>query len=153
MTKEEAKHIVVDCISREAVDTLVDELARAISDERCCMSRGRSTASIMQDILDLPSVQPKADQEPKPKIFKTTSFTLKPETMEKYRREIVRQMEDGVVLLPNCIELVEDKSDLLDKIRAEMEDLASHKIHPISFEQAVAVDMCINIIDKYRKEE
>lgn len=47
-----------DAISRQAVDTLVDELARAISDERCCMSRGRSTGAIMQDILDLPPVNP-----------------------------------------------------------------------------------------------
>ena len=47
-----------DAISRQAVNTLVDELARAISDERCCMSRGRSTATIMQDILDLPPVKP-----------------------------------------------------------------------------------------------
>ena len=47
-----------DVISRQAVDTLVDELARAISDERCCISRGRSTATIMQDILDLPPVTP-----------------------------------------------------------------------------------------------
>ena len=47
-----------DCISRKSVDTLVDELARAISDERCCISRGRSTATIMQDILNLPSVTP-----------------------------------------------------------------------------------------------
>ena len=51
-----------DAVSRQAVETLVDELARAISDERCCISRGRSTATIMQDILDLPSVNP---QEPK----------------------------------------------------------------------------------------
>lgn len=48
-----------DCISRKEVNVLVDELARAISDERCFMSRGRSTANIMQDILDLPSVTPK----------------------------------------------------------------------------------------------
>jgi rubrerythrin len=48
-----------DCISRQAVNDLVDELARAISDERCYISRGRSTATIMQDILDLPSVTPK----------------------------------------------------------------------------------------------
>lgn len=47
-----------DCISRQAVNILVDELARAISDERCCISRGRSTATIMQDILDLPPVTP-----------------------------------------------------------------------------------------------
>lgn len=51
-----------DAVSRQAVDTLVDELARAISDERCCISRGRSTATIMQDILELPPVNP---QEPK----------------------------------------------------------------------------------------
>jgi len=48
-----------DAISRQAVNDLVDELARAISDERLCMSRGRSTATIMRDILHLPSVTPK----------------------------------------------------------------------------------------------
>ena len=47
-----------DAISRQSVNTLIDELARAISDERCCISRGRSTATIMQDILDLPPVNP-----------------------------------------------------------------------------------------------
>ena len=47
-----------DAISRQAVNVLIDELARAISDERCCVSRGRNTATIMQDILDLPSVTP-----------------------------------------------------------------------------------------------
>lgn len=52
-----------DTVSRQAVDTLVDELARAISDERCYMSRGRSTGRIMQDILDLPSVVPKEKSE------------------------------------------------------------------------------------------
>ena len=47
-----------DAISRQAVDTLVDELARAISDERCFTPRGRATSTIMQDILDLPPVNP-----------------------------------------------------------------------------------------------
>lgn len=47
-----------DCISREAVNALIDELARAISDERCFVSRGRETSLIMQDILALPSVTP-----------------------------------------------------------------------------------------------
>lgn len=47
-----------DAVSRQDVNTLIDELARAISDERCCISRGRSTATIMQDILDLPPVTP-----------------------------------------------------------------------------------------------
>lgn len=49
-----------DTISRQAVNTLVDELARAISDERCCISRGRSTATIMRDFYHLPSVNPQA---------------------------------------------------------------------------------------------
>lgn len=47
-----------DAISRKVVNILIDELARATSDERCYMSRGRSTETIMQDILNLPSVTP-----------------------------------------------------------------------------------------------
>lgn len=47
-----------DAVSREAVNVLVDELARAISDERIGISRGRSTATIMRDILHLSSVTP-----------------------------------------------------------------------------------------------
>ena len=47
------------CVSKQEVNDLVDELARAISDERCCISRGRSTATIMRDIIHLPPVTPK----------------------------------------------------------------------------------------------
>ena len=36
--------------------------------------------------------------------------------------------------------------------RKEMDDLASHKVRPISFEQSVAIDMCINILDKLIEE-
>lgn len=50
-----------DLISRQAVNTLIDELARAISDERCFMSTGRSTGEIMSDILNLPSVENKGE--------------------------------------------------------------------------------------------
>lgn len=50
-----------DAISRQAVNKLVDELARAISDERCYIpQRSRSTGTIMQDILNLPSVTPQS---------------------------------------------------------------------------------------------
>lgn len=52
-----------DYISRQAVNDLVDELARAISDERSYISRGRSTGRIMQDILDLPSVTPEPPED------------------------------------------------------------------------------------------
>jgi hypothetical protein len=47
-----------DLISREAVNGLIDELARAISDEKCNLQRGRKPGKIMTDILSLPSVEP-----------------------------------------------------------------------------------------------
>ena len=51
-------------ISRQAVNTLVDELARAISDERSFLPRGRSTGEIMRDILNLPPVENKGEWIP-----------------------------------------------------------------------------------------
>ena len=46
-----------DLISRQAVNTLIDELARAISHEKGCITTlDRPTGEIMHDILDLPSV-------------------------------------------------------------------------------------------------
>ena len=63
-----------DAISRQKVNILVDELARAISDERCCMPRGRSTGAIMQDILDLPPVTPKPGLCKDCKFFETDSW-------------------------------------------------------------------------------
>ena len=53
-----------DCIRRQEVNELVDELARAISDERSFMSRGRSTSAIMEDILHLSSVKPQPEFYP-----------------------------------------------------------------------------------------
>lgn len=47
-----------DAISRQAVNVLIGELARAINDERHFVSRGRDTITIMQDIFHLPSVAP-----------------------------------------------------------------------------------------------
>ena len=57
--------------------------------------------------------------------------------------------------LRETIKILEDKATLLDKVkqaREEMDRLASHKVRPISFDQAVAIDMCINILDKLMKE-
>lgn len=47
-----------DAISREAVNRLIDELARAISDEKRNLQRGRKPGKIMADILSLPTVEP-----------------------------------------------------------------------------------------------
>ena len=70
-----------DAISREAVDKLVNELAEAISDERCWISRGRDTATIMQEILDLPSVQPKPKTDVLDKIRAEIEETIQEETV------------------------------------------------------------------------
>lgn len=40
------------------------------------------------------------------------------------------------------------KKSKIDKTLKEMDDLASHKVRPISFDQAVAVDMCIGILKR-----
>ena len=40
----------------------------------------------------------------------------------------------------------------IDKALKEMDDLASHKVHPISFDQSVAIDMCIAIIKRNIRE-
>ena len=47
------------------------------------------------------------------------------------------------------------QESILDKVkqaREEMDKLASHKVRPISFDQAVAIDMCIKILDELIKE-
>lgn len=47
------------------------------------------------------------------------------------------------------------QDSILDKVkqaREEMDKLASHKVKPISFDQAVAIDMCIKILDKLISE-
>ena len=51
---------------------------------------------------------------------------------------------------------VEVQAIPLDKVkqaREEMDKLASHKVRPISFDQAVAIDMCIGILDKLIESE
>lgn len=66
-------------------------------------------------------------------------------------------------LSSQAIALEQDKIDLTNEIkglkegiakaREEMDKLASHKVRPISFDQSVAIDMCIVIIDKLIKKE
>ena len=47
-----------------------------------------------------------------------------------------------------------EMQEKIDKAIEEMNRLADHKIRPISFDQSVAIDMCIDILKKYiRKEE
>ena len=45
-----------NAIDKQTVNNLIDELAKAISDERCGILRGRSPATIMRDIRHLPPV-------------------------------------------------------------------------------------------------
>lgn len=112
--KKYRKEPCEDAVSRQAVDTLVDELARAISDERCCISRGRSTATIMQDILDLPPVKPQV-------ICPSHGIDCK-----------------------DC-PAYESKTDVLDKIRADVINIADGK-------QSIKVRSVLRIVDKYKAE-
>lgn len=57
--------------------------------------------------------------------------------------------EDATPYLTKYIPSVEAvERDKIDKALKEMDDLASHKVRPISFDQAVAVDICINILKR-----
>ena len=114
-----------DAISRKAVDSLVDELARAISDERCHIPRGRSAAAIMQDILDLPSVTPKG--------VTVTDFADKcrecgrEKVLDKIRTEIEQEYNrlratraDETLELGECLGL-KMSLKIIDRYRAESE--------------------------------
>lgn len=62
--------------------------------------------AILTEAYDvLPSVDP---QEPESKIVRALCV-VKPEALEKYRRQIIEQMREGAVLLPNWIELVDEE--------------------------------------------
>lgn len=62
--------------------------------------------------------------------------------------------EDALPYLTKYIPSVEAvERAKIDKALKEMDDLASHKVRPISFDQSVAVDMCINILKRNICEE
>lgn len=46
-----------------------------------------------------------------------------------------------------------EMQEKIDKAIEEMNRLADHKIRPISFDQSVAIDMCIDILKKYIESE
>ena len=58
--------------------------------------------------------------------------------------EMLRDWQEEVKAIP---------LDKVKKAREEMDKLASHKVRPISFDQAVAIDMCIVILDKLIESE
>lgn len=90
--------------------------------------------------------------------------------MIKAGEELLRLQEENqklgakvYALSSQIISLEQDKIDLANEIkglkegiakaREEMDKLASHKVRPISFDQSLAIDMCIVIIDKLIKKE
>lgn len=91
-------------------------------------------------------------------------------TMIKTGEELLRLQEENqklgakvYALSSQIVSLEQDKIDLANEIKGlkegiakaeeEMDKLASHKVRPISFDQSVAIDMCIEIIDKLIKKE
>ena len=103
-----------DCISRKTVNTLIDELARAISDERCCISRGRYTATIMQEILDLPSIQPKPKTDVLAKIraeIEQVKSIMNEEIINHDRKDLI-----------NFVNGLNQSLAIIDKYKAESEN-------------------------------
>lgn len=64
----------------------------------------------------------------KPLIIKSTFYNIKPEKMEEVRRIIKKQMEEAtpVVMLPSGFELAEVNEEMLESIKAEIDDLDRH---------------------------
>ena len=83
------------------------------------------------------------------------------EELLKLQKENQELKAKVYALSSQIISVEQDKIDLTNefknlkegiaKAREEMEKLASHKVRPISFDQSVAIDMCIEIIDKLIK--
>lgn len=140
-----------DCISRRAVNILVDELARAISDERCRILRGRSTASIMQDILDLPSVQLKEDILDKIRaeietikisgmIDANTTYVRSPEQIKNIAIEIIDKYREQKA-----------ETDILDKIKSEIKQASCKIENDYDHGRNYGLYIATQIIDEYKE--
>lgn len=114
-----------DAISRQAVNDLVDELARAISDERCYISRGRSTATIMQDILDLPPATPKEKSE------------------YEHDHDVVKAYNDGQAYTLDRIRAE------IERLQKEQSNHYGNETETAKYD---AYDDCLDVINKYRGE-
>lgn len=84
------------------------------------------------------------------------------ETITSYKNELCRLTRYRDLFATRTIETIEKfineqpianviEIEKIDKAIKEMEELADHKIKPISFDQEVAIDMCIEILKEIKE--
>ena len=62
-------------------------------------------------------------------------------------------IEDAIRVVSERPTIQAIQLDKVKQAREEMDMLARHKVKPISFDQEVAIDMCIGILDKLIESE
>lgn len=85
------------------------------------------------------------------KIVVRTNIHLKPNDMDTLRRSILKQAEDGVIVVPWCCEILYPDEKILEQIRAEIADEKMDIDLDIGQEIHYnrAIDDVLAIIDKY----
>lgn len=84
------------------------------------------------------------------------------ETITSYKNELCRLTRYRDLFATRTIETIEKfineqpianviEIEKIDKAIKEIEELADHKIKPISFDQEVAIDMCIEILKEIKE--
>lgn len=128
---EDIPHIQTreDAVSRDKVNDLITELARAISDERMKISRGRSSATIMRDILHLPP----ASSQIQPCENVVIEKAVLNETFKKIKEKIER-----LVPWDECLVEIGDVEEIIDKHKEELLQLC---------EDAVSTHTC-DVVDR-----
>lgn len=127
---EDIPHIQTreDAVSRDKVNDLITELARAISDERMKISRGRSSATIMRDILHLP---PASSQ-----IQPCENVVIEKAVLNEAFKKIKEKIEN-LVPWDECLVEIGDVEEIIDKHKEELLQLC---------EDAVSRKAVINIV-------
>ena len=88
-------------------------------------------------------------------IVVRTNIFMHPDDMDKLRRSILKQAEDGVIVVPRYCEILYPDEKILEQIRAEIADEKMDIDLDIGQEIHYnrAIDDVLAIIDRYRKGE
>ena len=85
----------------------------------------------------------------KPLIIKC-NLMLPVDKIREVRESVLKQMEDGVVILPDGFELATVDVHLLEEVKSEI--LEYNDLYKDSFHWSYAIDYATNVINKYIKK-
>ena len=90
----------------------------------------------------------------RPLIIKCNFFNIRPKEMEEVRKTIKKQMEEAtpVVMLPCGFELAEVNVELLEEIKAELQNEKDKSNNTYYAMKSVGLSTAIKIIDKHIAE-